>query len=80
VSVMRFTMARTAITSRTRRQSSVSSDERTRQASLQPVKAGVIIFNPRNRRIVQIQNTYSERRAMAARVRRLERSGWSVFP
>ncbi len=35
-------------------------DERTRQASLQPVKAGVIIFNLIDRRIVQIVNSYAE--------------------
>lgn len=35
-------------------------DERTRQASLQPVKAGLIIFNLLDRRIVQVVNTYSE--------------------
>ncbi len=35
-------------------------DERTRQASLEGVKAGVVIFNLRDRRIVQVQNTYTE--------------------
>ncbi|MDA8189538.1 MAG: hypothetical protein M0T85_15475 [Dehalococcoidales bacterium] len=35
-------------------------DDETRQASLQSVKAGIIIFNLTDRRIVQIQNTYSE--------------------
>ncbi len=35
-------------------------DERTRQASLQPVKAGLIIFNLLDRRIVQVMNAYSE--------------------
>lgn len=35
-------------------------DDRTRQASLQPVKAGVIIFNLVDRRIVQVMNTYAE--------------------
>lgn len=35
-------------------------DDRTRQASLQPVKAGIIVFNLSDRRIVQIQNTYAE--------------------
>ncbi|MBI2952872.1 MAG: hypothetical protein HYY30_01045 [Chloroflexi bacterium] len=35
-------------------------DDKTRQASLQSVKAGAIIFNLHDRRIVQIQNTYSE--------------------
>ncbi|MCL5026433.1 MAG: hypothetical protein M1531_08070 [Chloroflexi bacterium] len=35
-------------------------DDVTRQASLQPVKAGVVIFNLLAHRIVQIQNTYAE--------------------
>jgi hypothetical protein len=35
-------------------------DEVTREYSLQPVKAGVVIFNLRARRIVQIHNTYEE--------------------
>lgn len=33
-------------------------DEETRDMSLQPVKAGALIFNLRARRIVQIQNSY----------------------
>jgi hypothetical protein len=33
-------------------------DDVTRQASLDPVRAGVVLFNLINRRIVQIQNTY----------------------
>ena len=33
-------------------------DERTREESLRPVKAGVVVFNLLARRIVQIQNTY----------------------
>lgn len=33
-------------------------DERTREESLRPVKAGAIIFNLIDRRIIQIQNTY----------------------
>ena len=33
-------------------------DERTREQSLRPVKAGVVIFNLIARRIVQLQNTY----------------------
>ena len=32
-------------------------DEQTRQASLQPVKAGLVIFNLKARRIIQAQNT-----------------------
>ncbi|MCL5960507.1 MAG: hypothetical protein M1358_14570 [Chloroflexi bacterium] len=35
-------------------------DDVTRQASLESVKAGVIVFNLSERRIVQIQNTYAE--------------------
>lgn len=35
-------------------------DERTQEASLQPVRAGVVLFNLVKRRIVQIHNTYSE--------------------
>ena len=45
-------------------------DDRTRDASLQPVRAGVVIFNLAEKRIVQIQNTYSEiRRKGRLRVR-----------
>lgn len=35
-------------------------DDRTREASLVPVHAGVVVFNLRAKRIVQIQNSYSE--------------------
>ena len=35
-------------------------DDVTRDASLQPVKAGAILFNLVRKRIVQIQNTYRE--------------------
>lgn len=35
-------------------------DEVTRQASLQPVKAGIIIFNLASKRIVQVMNSYQE--------------------
>lgn len=35
-------------------------DEETRRASLEPVKAGVVLFNLLDRRIVQVQNSYSE--------------------
>ncbi|MCL4459150.1 MAG: hypothetical protein M1136_10605 [Chloroflexi bacterium] len=35
-------------------------DDETRKASLQSVKAGAIIFNLLDRRIVQIQNTFAE--------------------
>lgn len=33
-------------------------DEITRQASLQPVKAGLVLFNLKERRIIQVHNTY----------------------
>ena len=33
-------------------------DETTRQASLEPVKAGLVLFNLIERRIVQVHNTY----------------------
>lgn len=55
-------------------------DDVTRQASLQGVKAGVIIFNLRSRRIIQIQNSYAEIRGMLGKLRRLERAGWRVVP
>ena len=35
-------------------------DEATREQSLRPVKAGAVLFNLRQKRIVQIQNTYRE--------------------
>jgi hypothetical protein len=35
-------------------------DDRTRDASLQPVKAGAVLFNLLRKRIVQIQNSYRE--------------------
>ncbi len=35
-------------------------DDRTREASLRPVHAGVVLFNLRAKRIVQIQNSFSE--------------------
>ena len=35
-------------------------DETTREQSLRPVKAGAVLFNLRQKRIVQIQNTYRE--------------------
>jgi hypothetical protein len=33
-------------------------DEATRQASLTPVKAGLVLFNLKERRIIQVHNTY----------------------
>lgn len=45
-------------------------DEVTREASLRPARAGVVLFNLSARRIVQIQNTYAEiRRVGRVRVR-----------
>jgi hypothetical protein len=35
-------------------------DDRTREISLSPVWAGAVVFNLKSRRIVQIQNTYSD--------------------
>lgn len=35
-------------------------DETTRKASLEPVKAGLVLFNLKERRIIQVQNTYDE--------------------
>jgi hypothetical protein len=35
-------------------------DERTREASLTPVTAGLIVFNLTERRIIQVQNSYDE--------------------
>ena len=55
-------------------------DDRTRQASLQPVKAGAIIFNLPKRRIVQIQNTFSDVQRMGVQARRLQRAGWQILP
>jgi|SRR5579871_5497068 len=51
-------------------------DDRTRQASLQPARAGVIVFNLRSKRIVQIHNTYTEiKREGRIRVPRREGEG-----
>jgi hypothetical protein len=35
-------------------------DDRTREVSLQPVKAGAVLFNLSGKRIVQLQNSYCE--------------------
>lgn len=35
-------------------------DERTQEASLEPVRAGIVLFNLAEHRIVQIHNTYAE--------------------
>lgn len=46
-------------------------DETTRKASLEPVKAGLVLFNLKDRRIVQVQNTYdSVKRRDRGRVHR----------
>ena len=67
-------------------------DDRTLQASLGPVKAGVVVFNLIEKRIVQIQNTYNEIRRKGRvriiengqptnRVRRYELPpDWSLVP
>jgi len=44
-------------------------DDRTREASLRPVKAGAVLFNLPDKRIIQIQNSYREiKRRGASRV------------
>ena len=67
-------------------------DARTQEASLSPVRAGVVVFNLLNKRIIQIQNTYSEIRRKGRvrvveagrptnRLRRYELpSDWSLVP
>ncbi len=67
-------------------------DDVTRQASLDPVKAGIIVFNLNERRIVQIQNSFAEiRRRGKVRLHDGERltnrvyqyelpAEWSVVP
>lgn len=35
-------------------------DEKTRKASLEPVKAGLVLFNLKERRIIQVHNTYDD--------------------
>ncbi len=35
-------------------------DPATRELSLKPVRAGIVLFNLRDKRIVQLQNTYAE--------------------
>lgn len=55
-------------------------DETTREMSLRPVKAGVVVFNLPARRIVQIQNSYREiRRRGRGRVFNGERFTDDVF-
>lgn len=55
-------------------------DDETREASLSPSGAGVIIFNLVERRIVQIQNSATEILPMSQRVRQLQRAGWRIVP
>ena len=55
-------------------------DDVTREASLRPVKAGAIVINLIDRRIVQIQNAYREiRRSGRGRIFDGERMTSSVF-
>jgi hypothetical protein len=35
-------------------------DARTREVSLTPVKAGLVLFNLPQKRIIQVQNTYAD--------------------
>jgi len=56
-------------------------DDITRQMSLEPVKAGIIVFNLIERRIVQIQNTYAEiRRRGKVRLHDGEKLTGRVYP
>ena len=67
-------------------------DERTQEAALTPVKAGVVVFNLIEKRIIQIQNTYNEIRRRGRvritedgrptnRVRKYELpADWSLVP
>jgi len=52
----------------------------TREASLRPAHAGVIIFNLLDRRIVQLQNAYVDIGDFVGARSRLERSGWAIVP
>ncbi len=55
-------------------------DEITRQASLQPVKAGIIIFNLSSKRIVQVMNSYAEiRREGRGKIYNGERSTGQMY-
>jgi hypothetical protein len=67
-------------------------DERTRRASLEPTRLGLVVFNLPARRIVQVQNTYANlQRSDRGRVRRDGKatqtfysytlpSDWSIVP
>lgn len=55
-------------------------DDRAREASLTPVKAGLIVFNLTERRIIQIQNSYDEiRREDRGRIRRQGRATRALY-
>ncbi len=51
-------------------------DDITREASLRPVGAGVVLFNLPERRVVQLQNTYREVRR-EGRSRVFDGDGWT---
>lgn len=51
-------------------------DDETRRASLEAVKAGVVLFNLLDRRIVQVQNSYDEVRRRG-RVRVYQGTRWA---
>jgi len=54
-------------------------DDQTRRVSLEGVKAGIVIFNLVDRRIVQVQNTYTEvRRKGKIAVRRTGTRGTEI--
>jgi hypothetical protein len=67
-------------------------DDLTRQASLQPVPTGLILFNLKDHRIVQVQNTYHnverkgrirlhDGKAWTRRIQRYELpTTWSIVP
>ena len=52
----------------------------TREASLRPAHAGVIVFNLIARRIVQVQNAYVDIGDISGARSSLSRSGWSISP
>ncbi len=55
-------------------------DDRSREASLTPVKAGLIVFNLVARRIIQVQNSYDEiRREDRGRIRRDGRATRALY-
>jgi hypothetical protein len=55
-------------------------DEETREASLRPVKAGAIVINLKDQRIIQLQNAYQEiRRTGRGRVFDGERMTNAIF-